>query len=67
MITDIKLRQPDREALAAAVAQYQASGGKIQHLTATGLLARCIQHELDHLDGQLFIDVATSIQRGSEA
>ena len=41
--------------------------GKLQHLTATGLLARCIQHELDHLDGQLFIDIATSIHRGSEA
>lgn len=35
--------------------------GKKQHITATGLLARCIQHELDHLDGQLFIDIATSL------
>ena len=25
--------------------------GKKQHLTATGLLARCIQHECDHLEG----------------
>lgn len=33
MITDINLRQSDREALAAAVAQYQASGGKIQQLS----------------------------------
>ena len=33
MITDIKLRQPDREALAAAVAQYQAGGGKIEQLS----------------------------------
>ena len=39
--------------------------GKKQQLTATGLLARCIQHELDHLDGQLFIDIAQSIHRGS--
>ena len=37
--------------------------GKQQHLTATGLLARCIQHELDHLDGQLFIDIATSLRQ----
>lgn len=37
--------------------------GKLQHLTATGLLARCIQHELDHLEGQLFIDIATSLRR----
>lgn len=35
--------------------------GKKQHITATGFLARCIQHELDHLDGQLFIDIATSL------
>lgn len=38
--------------------------GKKQHLTATGLLARCIQHELDHLEGQLFIDIATSLRKG---
>ena len=35
MISDIKLRQPDREALAAAVAQYQAGGGRIQQLSHT--------------------------------
>ncbi len=40
--------------------------GKKQHLTATGLLARCIQHELDHLHGQLFIDIASSIHRGNK-
>ena len=32
-----------------------------------GLLARAFCHELDHLDGQLFIDIATSIHRGGEA
>lgn len=41
--------------------------GKKQELTATGLLARCIQHELDHLEGQLFIDIAQSIHRGKQA
>lgn len=40
--------------------------GKKKHLTATGLLARCIQHELDHLNGQLFIDIASSIHRGNK-
>lgn len=40
--------------------------GKKQHLTATGLLARCIQHECDHLEGQLFIDIAQSIHRGKD-
>jgi len=40
--------------------------GKQQHLTAKGLLARCIQHECDHLEGQLFIDIAQSIHRGQD-
>lgn len=40
--------------------------GKKQHLTAEGLLARCIQHELDHLDGQLFIDIAESLHEGTK-
>ncbi|MBC7772372.1 MAG: peptide deformylase [Pyrinomonadaceae bacterium] len=31
--------------------------------TATGLLARCWQHEIDHLDGTLIIDRMTQISR----
>ena len=50
----------------AAQTLEQYRRGKKQHLTATGLLARCIQHELDHLEGQLFIDVAKSIRRGNQ-
>ncbi len=30
--------------------------GERFHLTATGLLARVIQHEIDHLDGKVFLD-----------
>nr|MCR5447123.1 peptide deformylase [Schwartzia sp. (in: firmicutes)] len=30
---------------------------------AEQLLARCIQHELDHLDGVLFIDIAKSLRQ----
>lgn len=40
--------------------------GKRQHLTADGLLARCIQHEVDHLEGQLFIDIAESLHEGEK-
>ena len=40
--------------------------GKKQHLTAEGLLARCIQHELDHLEGKLFIDVAENLRLREE-
>jgi len=31
---------------------------------AEGLLATCIQHEIDHLEGVLFVDHLTSIKRG---
>jgi peptide deformylase len=30
--------------------------GKEFEIAADGLLARCLQHEIDHLDGRLFID-----------
>ena len=36
--------------------KYQDLDGKTQHLTVDGLLAICIQHEMDHLEGTLFID-----------
>lgn len=36
--------------------QFQDIDGKVQIINADGLLAVCIQHELDHLDGKLFID-----------
>jgi peptide deformylase len=35
--------------------------GKSKHISAKGLLARVIQHEIDHLDGILFIDKAKKI------
>jgi peptide deformylase len=35
---------------------YQDEGGKEHRLEAEGLLARIIQHEVDHLNGVLFID-----------
>ena len=47
--------------------EFMNRRGQRQHLTATGLLARCIQHELDHLEGQLFIDIATSVHRGNQS
>ena len=36
---------------------------KRKKLKAEQLLARCIQHELDHLDGVLFIDIAKSLRQ----
>ncbi|KHF36732.1 Peptide deformylase [Paenibacillus sp. P1XP2] len=30
-------------------------------ITGTGLLSRCFQHEIDHLDGVLFTDIAEKV------
>lgn len=37
--------------------------GKVRRFTAKGFLARVLQHEIDHLDGILFIDRATNIRK----
>ncbi|MDM8112296.1 peptide deformylase [Parasutterella secunda] len=40
----------------AITVQYTDLDGQPQEIHAEGLLAICIQHELDHLDGTVFID-----------
>jgi peptide deformylase len=37
--------------------------GKPFELDADGLLAVCIQHEIDHLDGKLFVDYLSELKR----
>ena len=37
--------------------------GDTMRLAADGLLAVCIQHEIDHLDGKLFIDYLSQLKR----
>ncbi len=37
--------------------------GSPQRVTASGLLARCFQHEMDHLDGTLFVDRLRGLQK----
>ena len=37
--------------------------GKPQELRVDGLLAVCIQHEMDHLDGKLFVDYLSPLKR----
>ena len=37
--------------------------GQPQELRADGLLAVCIQHEMDHLDGKLFVDYLSPLKR----
>lgn len=43
--------------------QYQDRNGKSLELEADGFMAKCIQHELDHLDGKLFIDHLSPLKR----
>ena len=42
---------------------YLDETGAAQSLTATGLLAACVQHEIDHLNGVLFIDHISRLKR----
>ena len=37
--------------------------GKAVEMDATGLLAVCVQHEMDHLDGKLFVDYLSELKR----
>jgi peptide deformylase len=43
--------------------QYQDIDGVTRTLSADGLLAHCIQHEMDHLDGKLFIDRLSPLKK----
>ncbi len=46
------------------VVEYQDENGADQTVDATGLAAICLQHEIDHLKGRLFIDRISSLKRG---
>ena len=43
--------------------RYLDLDGKQHEIEADGLLATCIQHEIDHLDGVLFIDHISKLKR----
>ena len=53
----------DVERSAEVEVQYLDENGANQSLVATGLLATCIQHEIDHLNGVLFIDHISRLKR----
>jgi peptide deformylase len=44
-------------------AEYLDRDGNRQELEADGLLATCLQHEMDHLEGILFIDHLSKLKR----
>jgi peptide deformylase len=43
--------------------RYLDETGKTQQQRATGLLATCVQHEIDHLNGILFVDHISALKR----
>jgi peptide deformylase len=44
--------------------RYLDHENEIREIEAKGLLATCIQHEIDHLDGVLFVDHISALKRG---
>jgi len=43
--------------------KYLDRDGKLQETEAEGLMATCLQHEIDHLNGVLFIDHISKLKR----
>ena len=43
--------------------KYQDYNGDLKELKANGLLSTCIQHEVDHLEGILFIDYLSKLKK----
>jgi peptide deformylase len=51
------------ERAAAIRVQALDRDGRSYEMKADGLLAVCIQHEMDHLEGKLFVDYLTEMKR----
>jgi peptide deformylase len=54
----------DVERPAAITLRYLDHENEIREIEAKGLLATCLQHEIDHLDGVLFVDHISTLKRG---
>ncbi|WP_377291229.1 peptide deformylase [Rhizobium sp. SG2393] len=48
---------------ATLTVEFVNRDGKMQTIDADGLLATCLQHEIDHLNGTLFIDHISKLKR----
>lgn len=59
-IPDVKV---EIERPMALTLRYLDRDGRQQELSADGLLATAIQHEVDHLDGRLIIDFLSRLKR----
>ncbi len=62
------LSLPDEYAPVARPARcrvrYLDHENELREIEADGLLAACIQHEIDHLEGVLFVDHISTLKRG---
>jgi peptide deformylase len=48
---------------AQVTVRYTDATGAKRQIDAEGLLAACLQHEIDHLDGVLFVDHLSALKR----
>lgn len=48
---------------ARVVVRFQDLDGAVREVEANGLFATCVQHEIDHLNGVLFIDHISKLKR----
>jgi peptide deformylase len=53
----------DVERPATVTVTYLDKDGKAREMSADGLMATCLQHEIDHLNGVLFIDHISKLKR----
>ncbi|MGZ5845137.1 MAG: peptide deformylase, partial [Xanthobacteraceae bacterium] len=53
----------DVERPAQVKVKYLDLEGSLEEIEADGLLATCLQHEIDHLNGVLFIDHLSKLKR----
>lgn len=53
----------DVERPASVRVKFVDGNGKQQEIEADGLFATCLQHEIDHLNGVLFIDYISKLKR----
>jgi len=53
----------DVERAATVTVRFQDESGAAKELTTGGLLAIAIQHEVDHLDGVVFVDHVSTLKR----
>ncbi len=53
----------DIERHASVTVRYQDEDGVAKEIVAEGLVSFCLQHEIDHLNGVLFIDYLSKLKR----